>query len=124
MRSSPFFHAVSKMFESRICSRLFIGSAVDAHERKQRSRGAGDPIAQELAIVGDGCIGSGEGFQKRDRNAGVAARRVDREIGGRLQPLDPFTALPPVWRALCATVRPALRRIARQSDPSRVASRR
>ena len=43
--------ACRRYVESRICSRLFIGSASMPIKRQQRGRGAGDPIAQHLPVV-------------------------------------------------------------------------
>ena len=103
VRFSPFRQALSKMFESRMCSRLFIGSA---SMPSSDSTAVAAPVMRSRnssAIFQQSAVGRGEGFQKRKRNAGVAARRVDREVGGRLQAPNAFAALSPLCEACCAT---------------------
>ena len=104
VRSSPFFHALSKMFDSRICSRLFIGS--DSMPMRDRRAVAAPEMRSRMAsrsstIV---CIGSRKRLQQRNRNTRAAAGRVDCKLGRRLKPLDTLTALPPLLQAFAPQV--------------------
>ena len=68
------------------------------------------PLGQQLRVVATRPRGGAANeLQDRDRHAGAAARRVDREVRGRPQPLDARAVLAPLRQALLPASRPRLR---------------
>ena len=81
---------------------------VDPEQRQQAGRDRADLIAHGLRV---GAIGRRrERAEHRDGQAGVAARRVDGEVGGVAQALDARAVLAPVREALGSTALPATSR--------------
>ena len=72
----------------------------DAHQTEQAADGGVDAFAQQLAVVEDRLRRRGEGIENGDGNAGVAARRVDGELGRFAQPPDALAVLVPTGEAL------------------------
>ena len=71
---------------------------VDPEQRQQAGRDRADLIAHGLRVGAIG--GRRERAEHRDGQAGVAAGRVDREVGGVAQALDARAVLAPVCEAL------------------------
>src|SRR5262245_31562846 len=69
---------------------------LNSNQSKQAGRCGVDPVSQQLGVLKNRLIWSREGFENRDWNACVRARRVDRKVGRIAQSLDPFPALSPV----------------------------
>ena len=75
-------------------------SGLDARQRQQAGRRVARALAEQLRVVPDGSGRRGEGGQDRDRKAGRAAGRVDGELGGVAEALDPGAVLPRLRKPL------------------------
>ncbi len=89
---------------------------LDAEQAEQAADRGADAFLQ-CARVGQ-CvrIRRREGTQDRQRAAGLGARRVDRDVGGRLESRDAFAVLVPVGESL-APVLGRLGRVRRRLEP-------
>jgi hypothetical protein len=72
---------------------------VDPSQRQHTGRGRRHAVLQQLGIVDDLRVRRREGFHDRQRPAGGAARRIQRELRRVPQPLDAFAVLAPVSEA-------------------------
>ena len=80
---------------------------VDADQPEQAGHRRADALAQQLGVVEDLRRRRGERFEDRHRQSGVAARRVDGEVGRVAQSLDALAVLSPLAQALLPQAPPA-----------------
>ena len=83
-----------------MCSRLRIGSASTPASVSTLVAAVATRSWQQLGVVHDLRIRRRERLHDRQRPAGGAARRVERELGGVAQPLDARAVLAPLGQAL------------------------
>ena len=105
--------------EQRGQERVLAARADRRRRRPASARWSRSPPARSASASLSSLIGRGrrgERAEDRQRQAGAAARRVDGELGRRLQPLDPRAVLTPVGQPLLPR-RPARRRTRRGSCP-------
>ena len=94
---SPACHAASRIVVSRMCSRLFSGSASTPASARRLDTVV---CARSRTSSASSDAGFLERRQHRHRNAGRAARRVDGELGRIAQPLDARAVLAPFGQPL------------------------
>ena len=121
-RSSPSLHASARIVESRMCSRLFSGSASTPSRAEQARGGRGDALAQDLLVLARRGLGRRERLQDRDRQPRGRARRVDREVGGVPQAPDARAVLAPLGQALLPHLGLLRREVVRREALARRAS--
>ncbi len=76
------------------------GVGFDADQTEQAGDGGVDVLGKQFGVVEHGGFGRGKGLEHRHRDARVAPRRVDADIGGVAQPLDTRAVLAPIGQPL------------------------
>ena len=106
-RSRPCAQADWKIVESRMCSRLLIGSASAPYQTEQACGRCLNPIAEQLGVAGHGRAWRGKRLENGDRYASRRAGRVDGELRRVLQARDARPVLSPGRQAglpLCCLI--------------------
>ena len=73
---------------------------LDPEQPEQAGDGGREALADQLGVGGRLAAGRLERLQDREREAGLAARRVDGEVGRLAQAGDPLAVLPPLGQPL------------------------
>src|SRR5690606_12258255 len=79
--------------------------AFDARERQEARRGRADTLAKHLGIIDHRLRRSGETAENRQRDARIAARRVDRSLDGLCELRNALGRLIPFLETLAPSLR-------------------